>query len=666
MNLTGLRRMRLLILNLSLSIPFVYAQSTPKQLNPILESQLQIPQFVAYQLKEYLMTRVVKLPTPASTEEWTATVQRFRKHLLEDIVFHGWPQEWVTAPPKFEDLGVISSGEGYRVRKLRYEIVPGFFSAAILYEPMDLHGKIPAILNVNGHSVAGKAIEYQQKRCINFAKRGILALSLEWLEYGELFDPENTQKDRHWAAGYLDLVGANALGLFYLEMRRGLDYLYDHPNVDRSRIGMTGLSGGGWQTITLSSLDERVWAAVPVAGYASLVSQIERSSDMGDIEQDPTDYFVAFDNAHLTAMRAPRPTLLIYNAEDDGCYRAPLVKPYLFDQVQSFFALYGRSEDFQWHENTDPGTHNYQLDNRLQAYRFFAKHFHLAPIDSEMPSDAEVKSYDELVVGLPKDNLTMLRLAKNFALRIQREPAPSSPADSDKWAVHEREKLRSTIRFHPVEVKHAWAEANTKEKGVETKSYRFGLSNGLGATGVWVNAITLPNAAPATVVLNDDGKRRAGDSVSERVNRGDHVLAVDLIFTGDSIPEDKLQLLAQRQYFVQLLATLGDRALGIEAAQLIAITKWYRQVTKADRVRLDCTGLRSQTVALIASALEPTLFNEVSVHRGMRSLSYLLDAPVTPLAAPDLFCLDLYKIFDLNSIVSLTQPTRVTQENSLE
>src|SRR2546429_1971024 len=73
------------------------------------------------------------------------------------------------------------------------------------------------------------------------------------------------------------LVGANALGIFMLEMRRGLDYLSDHPSVDRNRIGVTGLSGGGWQTIFLSALDERVKVAVPVAGYSSATTKIGRA-----------------------------------------------------------------------------------------------------------------------------------------------------------------------------------------------------------------------------------------------------------------------------------------------------------------------------------------------------------------------------------------------------
>ena len=112
---------------------------------------------------------------------------------------------------------------GYRIRKLRYEIVPGFFSAALLYEPTGPAARRPAILNVNGHvGPPGKTVEYKQKRCITFAKNGIIALNLEWLGFGELSAKGNS----HWYAPHLDLVGANGVGLFYLAMRKGLDYLW--------------------------------------------------------------------------------------------------------------------------------------------------------------------------------------------------------------------------------------------------------------------------------------------------------------------------------------------------------------------------------------------------------------------------------------------------------
>ena len=89
--------------------------------------------------------------------------------MLNDIAFHGWPREWVDAAPRFEDVGPDEKGKGYEWRKLRFEIVPGYWSTAILYEPENPAGKSPAILYVQGHETAGKAVENAQKACINFA-----------------------------------------------------------------------------------------------------------------------------------------------------------------------------------------------------------------------------------------------------------------------------------------------------------------------------------------------------------------------------------------------------------------------------------------------------------------------------------------------------------------
>ena len=646
------------------------AQSDPQQVGTVLGEEILPPSVAVFQLRQYLLNRVARPPAATGARQWTADANRLRQHLLYDVVFHGWRSEWINAPPKFEDLGVIETGKGYRLRKLRYEIVPGFLSAAILYEPEKLEGKIPAILNVNGHVGApGKAVEYKQKRCINFAKRGMFALNLEWLAFGELGQAENS----HWFGAHLDLVGANALGLFYLAMRRGLDYLYDHPHVDRNRLGVTGLSGGGWQTIVLSALDERVRAAVPVAGYASLLTKIEakRYGDLGDYEQNGTDLLNGQDYTHLTAMMAPRPTLLINNAEDNCCFRAPLVKPLIFDAIRPFFDLYGKREAFGWHENRDPGTHNYQLDNRLQAYRFFSKYFGLPLIESEIPVGAELKSYEQLAVGLPVDNLTILDLARKISQEITRQPVPSDPVARAAWAASERQELSQVVRYKPARLDRVWTVANTKNRGVETKSYLFEMSNrngeasgpvgGLTANGVWLKAIASLDNAPATVVLNDKGKKAAAAEVSERVNRDDQVLAVDLLFTGDAWKD------TQPYSYAQILDATGDRLIGIEAAQLIEIARWFRGLSTASpKVRLETTGFRNQVVALVASALEPELFSEVIVHQGMPSLGYLLEAPITFQDAPDLFCLDLYKEFDLDRLAAMAGPTTIKVERYVE
>ena len=646
------------VLLVLLAAKVTLAQSEPELIKPVLGEEILPPSVAVFQMKQYLLQRVPLLAVPQDAAQWTATANQTRSHLLDEVVFHGWPKEWVESPPRFEDLGVLS-GKGYRLHKLRYEIVPGFYSAAILYEPERLEGKVPAVLNVNGHVGApGKSVEYKQKRCINLAEHGILALNLEWFDFGELAQMEN----EHWFGAHLDLVGANALGLFYLEMRRGLDYLSNLPHADRERLGVTGLSGGGWQTLVLSALDERVKVSVPVAGFASLSTKIEarKYGDLGDLEQNATDFLQSQDFTQLTALRAPRPTLLVYNAEDNCCFRGPMAKPLIFDAIKPFFKLYDQEGAFEWHENRDPGTHNYQLDNRLAAYRFFSQHFGLPVITSEIRVGAELRSYDELVVGLPRNNLTILGLARKMAADIRREPIPPAGSARDEWATSQRQVLRNVVRYHATGLGRVWTLANTKSRGVETKSYLFVTSSGLSANGVWLKGIESPDSAPVTIVLNDKGKKAASTEVSDRVNRDEQVLALDLLLMGDAWKD------AEPDSYAQILDATGDRGLGQQAALLVEITRWIKERAGASRVRLEVTGIRNQVIALVAAALEPELFSELVVHQGMPSLSYLLEAPVTFQQAPELFCLDLYRQFDLDRLAAMTPATKVTVERHIK
>ena len=639
------------------------AQGEADQIAPILAEEILSPGAATLQLKQYLLRHVAPPPEAATASDWTARSAGLREQLLRDVVFHGWPKEWVNAAPRFEDLGLVATGKGYRLRKLRYEIVPGFQSVALLYEPEKMDGKVPAIVNVNGHvGPPGKSVEYKQKRCITFARNGIMALNLEWLSYGELGNALNA----HWFGAHLDLVGTNALGLFYLQMRKGLDYLAGHPGVDPKRLGVTGLSGGGWQTVLLSALDERVAVSVPVAGFSSTATKVEarRFGDLGDLEQNGPDLLDGHDYPHLVALRAPRPTLLVYNAEDDCCFRGPLVEPLVFQAIKPLFRLYGKEADLAFHENRDPGTHNYQLDNRLAAYRFFSQHFGLPPIDRETAVAEEVKTYDELLVGLPKDNQTILGLARELGRGLTQTVLPRDAANRPAFIASQRDKLKSVVRYAPSGIGRVWTVANTKHKGVETKSHLFemgGDQRELNVDAVWLKAIDAPGDAPATLVLDDRGKKAAAPEVAARVNRGEQVLALDLLFFGDAWKSED-----GPHAYAQIIDGQGRRTLGLQAAQLVAVAKWLRGRSAVARVRIEVTGIRTQVIAQVAAALEPDLFSEVRVHEGMHSLAYLLDAPIPFQDAPELFCLDLFKEIDLDQFADLAAPATVVIERHVE
>jgi len=137
------------------------AQAIKETVEPLLKDPVQPTAVTAYQLQKYMMKRMVKPQPPGTAEEWTAEAQKLRKHILEDIAFHGWPREWVNSAPRFEQTDVIETTHGYRLRKFSYEIVPGFQSTAILYEPEKLSGRVPAILNLVGHDAEGNLVEYE-------------------------------------------------------------------------------------------------------------------------------------------------------------------------------------------------------------------------------------------------------------------------------------------------------------------------------------------------------------------------------------------------------------------------------------------------------------------------------------------------------------------------
>jgi len=309
------------------------------------------------------------------------------------------------------------------------------------------------------------------------------------------------------------------------------------------------------------------------------------------------------------------------------------------EPTRRVYALYGRADRLLWHENHDPGTHNYQLDNREQAYRFFGRAFGVPGMATDDPRAAsELKSAEELEVGLPADNLTILGLARRLAAGLEREPLAPAAA---------RARLRQVVRYEPAAVDAAWRVASTNERGVETASYLLRMSDGLSASAVRLAAVTAAEGAPATLVLADAGRGEAGQAAAERVNRGETVLALELAFVGAPWSERETRRLLQN------LNGLGERPLGIEAAELVAAARWMAPGPASPRPRLEAQGMRSQLTALVAAALEPEVFSQVVVRGGIRSLGELLDEPVEYLDAPDLFCLDLYREFDVGTLEAL-------------
>jgi dienelactone hydrolase/pimeloyl-ACP methyl ester carboxylesterase len=227
------------------------------------------------------------------------------------------------AVPPVHKTGTIEADD-YLVEKLVFESFPGYFVSALLYKPKKIGSPVPGVLSPCGHSTIGKAAAPYQTMHINLAKRGYVVLTYDPVGQGErsqFWDARRAQSrfdlgcGEHAVLGNpLYLLGTNLARYRIWDGMRGLDYLTSLPDVDASKIGCVGNSGGGTLTAYIAALDPRVSAAA----ISCYITTLRRR--MGNrIEQDPSsdpeqDIFgfvsEGIDHAGLLAMMAPRPTLV--------------------------------------------------------------------------------------------------------------------------------------------------------------------------------------------------------------------------------------------------------------------------------------------------------------------------------------------------------------------
>lgn len=607
------------------------------------------PRLTLEETQAYTESRVPLVPRVETAAEWQALAERLRADVLDRVVYRGAAAAWRDLPTRVEWLDTIDSGAGYRIKKLRYEAVPGMWIPALLYEPTSLPGPAPVFMNVNGHEAEGKAVLNKQLRCINMAKRGMIVLSPEWLGMGQLRGDDFA----HYRMNQLDLCGTSGLAPFYLAMKRGLDVLLAHERADATRVGVAGLSGGGWQTIIIGSLDARVTLANPVAGYSSFRTRARNFSDLGDSEQTPCDLATVADYAHLTCLMAPRATLLTFCAQDNCCFRSDHALAPLLDAGLPVFRLFGNPWRLRSHVNFDPGTHNFDQDNREALYRMLGDHFfgHDPAFErAEIPSEGEVKSYDELSVELPPGNAGFHTLALQLASSLpEQPPLPTDRQAAVDWQNEQRTTLADVVKAKTYNLRAEQADQTTTE-GVAIAWWRLHLNE------AWtVPAVELTPADPqgTTIIVGDAGRAELAAAAGDLLARGQRVLALDPFYFGESKIAEKDML------FALMVATVGDRPLGLQASQVAAAARWLADVRQAGPVALQAHGPRSSLFGLTAAALEPVAIGSTRLHGALGSLQEVIETNGSVDKTPELFCFGLLEQFDVLHLAALAAPNPV-------
>jgi hypothetical protein len=656
----------LLVCVLQLLVYTAQAADDLPAIQAALAKQTVDPALPLAEMKAFLSARIIQPPRVTNKAAWQQDAKKLRRDALDRIVFRGRAAAWRDAPAKVEWLDTIPADKigphsGYTIRKFRYEALPGMWIPGLLYQPEKPSGKMPLALHVNGHDPIGKAVGYKQIRSINLAKRGMLVLNVEWFGMGQL----RTDGFAHGRMNQLELCGASGLAPFYLAMSRALDLGLALDGVDPTRVAVSGLSGGGWQTILISSLDERVTLANPVAGFGSFHTNIAYG-DMGDSEQAPTDLAALADYTHLVALRAPRPTLLTYNIKDDCCFQSGHALEPLLNAARPIFNLYGAGFDLRAHVNHDPGTHNFEQDNREQFYAFLGDQFFRGEQNyprTEIACQDEVKTPAELEVPLPENNVDFSKLAASLAAAIPASDKANGKQPTAPQQQERRQQLARFLRVPSYEVTSSKHETVSHENR-QAESYQLKIGGHWTVPATEFVHTTKASAAPVILIADAGSAAHAGE-VERLLAAGHPVLTVDPLLWGAS----KIKAEDPDYLYPLFLASVGERPLGLQAAQLAAIARWRDadRSSNADRpLKLIAIGPRASAAALVASALEPNAIGSVELVDALTSFRQIVERNLPVEAMPELFAFGLLEEFDVPRLVELSAPREVRFRASSE
>lgn len=289
----------------------------PLQFNPFVKSQ-------AAALRQ-------KDEAPQSKDEWEHRRALLKQHLA--AAWGGFPDQPCDLMP--QKLGEFER-DGYRVEKLIFQTRTGVWMTANAYVP-DKQGRLPAILNVHGHWSGAKQDPIVQSRCIAAARLGFFVLSVDAFGAGERgLGKKLGEYHGEMVGATLLPIGLPLSGLQVYENMRAVDYLQTRPEVDPEKIGITGASGGGNQTMYAGAFDERFKCVVPTCSVGTYLAYLSAACCMCEVVPGALTFTEEGDVLGLAANRG----LMVTSATQDAFQFSVDEARKSIARAQSIAALY--------------------------------------------------------------------------------------------------------------------------------------------------------------------------------------------------------------------------------------------------------------------------------------------------------------------------------------
>lgn len=297
--------------------------------------------------------------------------QLVRTKLLDDL--GGLPDYNGPLNPKI--TGEIHT-DSYTIEKVIYESLPGFYITANVYRP-NRPGRYPAVLLQSGHTQEGKP--ENQRVAANLAMKGFVVLCFDPIGQGEREQTYSRQLDAPLAGwsvpehielgAQAQLIGEGLARYFIWDAMRSIDYLASRPDVDASRIGAAGCSGGGALTTFIGGLDSRLKVVIP-ACYPSSFQVLFPTSGPDAEMVFPNFLASGLDTADFVELSAPTPWLLQTTEHDQFSFSHEGVH-LVYEEARKWYAIYRAQDKVGF--LMGPGWHSMPLVSREAIYEWMIR-----------------------------------------------------------------------------------------------------------------------------------------------------------------------------------------------------------------------------------------------------------------------------------------------------
>ncbi len=303
-------------------------------------------------------------PNFASSQAFEQSAVPLRKAFCESIGYPP-PGQRPKESSTFTQMGEDQIGIYYRAM---IPVLPGVHSEGIYIVPKSIRGKAPLMISMHGGGGSPEVALFNGGANYHDMIRGAVKRGYVVYAPQHLFRAEEYPQDiRRQIDDRMRLIGTSVTAVEIAKITYAIDELANRPEVDMSRIGMVGLSYGGYYAQVTPAIDTRIKVSVSSCYFGVQEGRYEQ-----DELSVPSDFrfmnrLTLFNDADLVALICPRAHQIQAGSKDNASHREKGMS--LAPRAAAYFEKLHLGDRFQ-HVVFDGG-HEF---NDAVAWAFVEKH----------------------------------------------------------------------------------------------------------------------------------------------------------------------------------------------------------------------------------------------------------------------------------------------------